>query len=118
MLAQVMLGKRFGGSAQFTVGRFRYSPVRMLAGKDYRRNPLDWVFIKWFRGLALINVGLVRFSPVPVIPGTGYRKNKLVSVLSKTFGGPAPFTVGRVRFSPFRLVQAPATAHDSSFHAR
>ena len=90
----------------------------MLAGEDYSRNHFHSVLSKYFAGITPINVARARFSPVPVIPGTGYRKNKLVSVLSKTFGGPAPFTVGRVRFSPFRLVQAPATAHDSSFQAR
>ena len=82
MLAQVMLGKRFGGSAQLTVGRFRYSLVRMLAGKDYSRNHFHSVLSKYFVGTTPINVARVRFSPVPVIPGTGYRTHKLISVLS------------------------------------
>ena len=34
MLLEDMLGKQLGDSAQVTVGRLRYSPVRRPAGKD------------------------------------------------------------------------------------
>ena len=41
-----VLTKQFGGPTPFTGRRVRFSPVRVLAGRDYRTNHLGWVLSK------------------------------------------------------------------------
>ena len=74
MPVQAMLSKKFGGSAQFTVGRVRFSPVRVLAGTGYRSNHLSSVLSTTFGGSAQLTVGRVRFGPVRLVqaPATAH----------------------------------------------
>ena len=64
MVVHAMLNQPFGGSAQFTVGRGRFSLVRVPAGRTYCTTHLSSVFGNPFGGSAPFTVGRVRFSPV------------------------------------------------------
>ena len=90
MLAQAMLARTFSGSTQLTVGRVRFSPVRVIAGTGYLSNNLSWVLRKNVGGWGQFPFGCVRFGPArlnrpPPIP--------VQEMLRKRFRGSAQFIV-------------------------
>ena len=103
MLVNAIVSKPFGGAAQFTVGRGRLSPVRVLAGRHYCTTHLSSLPSIMSGGSAPFTVGCVIFGQVRGVQApTNHHTSS--GYAQYTLGGPTHFNVGRVCFNPVRVL--------------